>query len=608
MLSGLPPEDDAVQAPLRWVRDNYTTDNGARIGDGRSHYYYLWASAKAFEVVVGNQPGALYADQIGGLIDPSAVGYPQESARWYFDYAWFLINDQSQNGQWCSNGVPCWNAVSATSYAILVLARSLGGVCLLDEDADELCAQEDNCPNIANPDQADTDMDGVGDACDNCFDVPNPDQTDADNDTVGDACDPLICTQETENTDPCDARDNDCDGNVDEDALAMPEQVNDNCATGQPGICDRGSSACLNGEYSCVPYFMPTTDSCDGLDNDCDGTIDEGVTNACGRCGGVDPDICDGEDNNCDGQVDEDPNGTLCPNFRVCFEGQCRAPCDVECPDLGTICVPEQNLCLEPCEGVTCEYGLTCQVLSPTVYQCQDLCAGVECPEGERCWDGACVPDTCVYTGCPDGSICDGVECRPDVCASLNCEPGQFCRGGQCVPSCAQVSCPLYQSCVDGLCVEDACGGVRCGDGEVCLEGACVSDPCVGVTCAGQQTCLNGQCVFDACDGVLCPPGQACEVQRAGAQCVRTWDVAPPAPPSDDMGPPTGPSAGAEGPIAPMAGTSAGAGGAEPTAPAKSVSGVACSQQGGRGAVGPLHLLALVALAGLARRRRGAAL
>ena len=60
-----------------------------------------------------------------------------------------------------------------------------------DTDEDSICDAEDNCPTVANPNQADGDQDGVGDTCDNCPTIANPDQHDSDGDGVGDVCD--IC-------------------------------------------------------------------------------------------------------------------------------------------------------------------------------------------------------------------------------------------------------------------------------------------------------------------------------------------------------------------------------------------------------------------------------
>ncbi len=58
-----------------------------------------------------------------------------------------------------------------------------------DTDADGIPDATDNCPTVHNPNQADSDNDGPGDACDNCPTTPNPDQTDIDGDGVADACD-----------------------------------------------------------------------------------------------------------------------------------------------------------------------------------------------------------------------------------------------------------------------------------------------------------------------------------------------------------------------------------------------------------------------------------
>jgi hypothetical protein len=64
----------------------------------------------------------------------------------------------------------------------------VGDACEEDTDSDGTTDVADNCPQTANPDQVDTDGDGVGDACDNCPGQSNPAQLDRDRNGVGDAC------------------------------------------------------------------------------------------------------------------------------------------------------------------------------------------------------------------------------------------------------------------------------------------------------------------------------------------------------------------------------------------------------------------------------------
>jgi len=126
----------------------------------------------------------------------------------------------------------------------------------------------------------------------------------------------------------CDAVDNDCDGRVNESPPHLDSQNNiltRSCYEGAPatsknGVCMPGISICMEmfrdsdagvesyyAYGSCEQQVLPSEEVCDSLDNDCDGTTDEGTLNVCNECGPDPVEICDGlqVDEDCDGQIDE---------------------------------------------------------------------------------------------------------------------------------------------------------------------------------------------------------------------------------------------------------------------------------------------------------------
>jgi len=112
----------------------------------------------------------------------------------------------------------------------------------------------------------------------------------------------------------CDGvEDENCDGSVDEGCDCSPSDARA-CFPGQEGrnvgLCRDGVQHCsADGtwgpcEGAVVP--QPEGDLCDGLDQDCNGTADDGLTNACGLCGETPAELCgNGLDDDCNGIIDD---------------------------------------------------------------------------------------------------------------------------------------------------------------------------------------------------------------------------------------------------------------------------------------------------------------
>ena len=221
----------------------------------------------------------------------------------------------------------------------------------------------------------------------------------------------------------CDGLDNNCNGAIDND-VDYGE-----CGFSEEGMCLMGTNYCIDGDLYCVDAIYPAFETCDNIDNDCDGDIDEDLNRLCetvceigeetcteGRwvdCNARQPqeEVCDGLDNDCNGVVDD---GIDCE----CLDGM-----------------------MQPCPALPCGWGIqvceegswsVCEGDTPQDEICNnhdDDCDGeideellIICYEGaeDTLGVGECLPglSTCtagIWSECldqvlPQDEICDGLD------------------------------------------------------------------------------------------------------------------------------------------------------------------------------------------------------
>ena len=339
-------------------------------------------------------------------------------------------------------------------------------------------------------------------------------------------------------TEICNGLDDDCNGIIDDNL----SDVGALCGSSSIYPCNLGSQQCVNGQKVCIGAVEPGIEYCNGLDDDCNGKVDDNAVDAIGSCGhatigacqsgikvcnagaiscsgGIEPkpETCNGIDDDCNGQVDDNvPNvgaacgssntapcqlgawqcangkmtcaGNLEPQAEVCdgIDNNCNGQVDDSVPGSGDPCGTPQDSCV---------VGVMKCIQDPNTHAYSIACTG-RVPR---------VPETC--NGKDDD--CNGIvdDLPTDVGADCGSSVGE-CKKGKTVCQLGTVVCtggvnPTSESC-NGK--DDDCNGTvddnAQGVGQSCGQSA--TPPCQ----LGTTQCVGGNLV---CNGAINPQPETCD-------------------------------------------------------------------------------------------------